>query len=88
MSGRTQAWLHSSVLSGSRIQHHDGKSLCHEKLQNGLRYSIKHYELFLFFQSPDMSAWQNDYLQGTGCEMYTETLSPSFTTMTFASAAE
>ena len=35
-----------------------------------------------------MSCWQNDYLQGTGCEMYTETLSPSFTTMTFAMAAE
>ena len=35
-----------------------------------------------------MSAWQNDYLQGTGCEMYTETLSPSFTTMSFAMAAE
>ena len=27
-------------------------------------------------------------LQGTGCEMYTETLSPSFTGMTFALAAE
>ena len=35
-----------------------------------------------------MSAWQNDYLQGTGCEMYTETLSPTFTTMSFALAAE
>ena len=35
-----------------------------------------------------MAAWQNDYLQGTGCEMYTETLSPTFTGMTFAQASE
>ena len=35
-----------------------------------------------------MAAWQNDYLQGTGCEMYTETLSHSFAGMTFAQAAE
>ena len=60
----------------------------------------------LFFQSPDMAAWQNDYLQGehhqhqilnhlifnsilgTGCEMYTETLSPSFAGMSFSQAAE
>lgn len=39
-------------------------------------------------QSPDTQAWQNDYLQGTGCEMYTETLSPSFTGMTFPQASE
>ena len=39
-------------------------------------------------QSPDMAAWQNDYLQGTGCEMYTETLSPSFSGMTFSQASE
>ncbi|CAG2064586.1 unnamed protein product, partial [Timema podura] len=37
--------------------------------------------------SPDTQAWQNDYLQGTGCEMYTETLSPSFTGMTFPQAS-
>ncbi|KAF7274274.1 hypothetical protein GWI33_013056 [Rhynchophorus ferrugineus] len=41
-----------------------------------------------FFQSPDTQVWQNDYLQGTGCEMYTETLSPSFTGMTFPQASE
>merc|ERR1719158_1162690 len=41
-----------------------------------------------FITSPDMAAWQNDYLQGTGCEMYTETLSPSFTGMSFNQAAE
>jgi len=41
-----------------------------------------------FKTSPDMAAWQNDYLQGTGCEMYTETLSPSFTGMTFSQASE
>ncbi|KYB25107.1 Calcium-activated potassium channel slowpoke-like Protein [Tribolium castaneum] len=39
-------------------------------------------------QSPDTQVWQNDYLQGTGCEMYTETLSPSFTGMTFPQASE
>merc|ERR1712038_883920 len=41
-----------------------------------------------FKTSPDMAAWQNDYLQGTGCEMYTETLSPSFSGMTFSQASE
>ena len=40
------------------------------------------------FQSPDTLQWQNDYLQGTGCEMYTETLSPTFTGMTFSQASE
>ncbi|KAE8746475.1 calcium-activated potassium channel slowpoke [Frankliniella occidentalis] len=42
----------------------------------------------LVLQSPDTQAWQNDYLQGTGCEMYTETLSPSFTGMTFPQSSE
>ena len=32
--------------------------------------------------------WQSDYLMGTGCEMYTETLSSSFIGMSFAQAAE
>ncbi|ODM90769.1 Calcium-activated potassium channel slowpoke, partial [Orchesella cincta] len=41
-----------------------------------------------FKTSPDTQAWQNDYLQGTGCEMYTETLSPSFVGMTFPQACE
>ena len=35
-----------------------------------------------------MPAWQNDYLCGTGCEMYTENLSSSFTNMTFTQATE
>lgn len=39
-------------------------------------------------QSPDMQVWTNDYLRGTGMEMYTETLSPSFTGMPFAHATE
>ena len=43
---------------------------------------------FLSPQSPDTLQWQNDYLQGTGCEMYTETLSPTFTGMTFSQASE
>jgi len=38
--------------------------------------------------SDDMQKWQNDYIQGTGCEMYTETLSPTFTGMTFSQASE
>merc|ERR1719362_1582987 len=41
-----------------------------------------------FKTSPDTLQWQNDYLQGTGCEMYTETLSPTFTGMTFSQASE
>ncbi|GIY20582.1 calcium-activated potassium channel slowpoke, partial [Caerostris extrusa] len=39
------------------------------------------------FQAPDMPNWQNDYLCGTGMEMYTENLSPSFGGMTFPQAA-
>jgi len=35
-----------------------------------------------------MAEWQNDYMCGTGMEMYTEHLSPSFTNMTFSAAAE
>ncbi|CAG0884286.1 unnamed protein product [Cyprideis torosa] len=42
----------------------------------------------LGLNSPDMPNWQNDYLCGTGCEMYTETLSPTFTGLTFPQAAE
>ena len=32
--------------------------------------------------------WQSEYLMGTGCEMYTETLSSSFIGMSFSQAAE
>ncbi|XP_076348972.1 calcium-activated potassium channel slowpoke-like isoform X2 [Tachypleus tridentatus] len=38
--------------------------------------------------SPDMASWQNDYMCGTGMEMYTEHLSSSFTGMSFPQAAE
>ncbi|XP_055381114.1 calcium-activated potassium channel slowpoke isoform X29 [Condylostylus longicornis] len=41
-----------------------------------------------FKTSPDMQIWTNDYLRGTGMEMYTETLSPSFIGMPFAQATE
>ncbi|XP_049532727.1 calcium-activated potassium channel slowpoke isoform X11 [Anopheles darlingi] len=41
-----------------------------------------------FKTSPDMQVWTNDYLRGTGMEMYTETLSPSFIGMPFAQATE
>jgi hypothetical protein len=40
------------------------------------------------FQSPEMPQWQNDYLRGTGMEMYTEYLSSAFVGMTFPQAAE
>ena len=53
--------------------------------------AVYHFFIYLFLclvQSPDTQAWQNDYLQGTGCEMYTETLSPSFVGMTFPQASE
>jgi calcium activated potassium channel, putative (fragment) len=35
-----------------------------------------------------MPSWQNDYQCGTGMEMYTEHLSPSFIGMIFAQASE
>ncbi|XP_022242664.1 calcium-activated potassium channel slowpoke-like [Limulus polyphemus] len=38
--------------------------------------------------SPDMASWQNDYMCGTGMEMYTENLSSSFTGLSFPQAAE
>lgn len=43
---------------------------------------------YVLLQSPDMQSWQNDYLRGTGMEMYTETLSPTFIGMPFAQATE
>ncbi|KPM05063.1 calcium-activated potassium channel slowpoke-like protein [Sarcoptes scabiei] len=41
-----------------------------------------------FKTSPDTPQWQNDYLCGTGMEMYTENLSSAFIGMTFAQATE
>ncbi|KAI0210709.1 Calcium-activated potassium channel slowpoke [Lamellibrachia satsuma] len=38
--------------------------------------------------SPDMPKWQNDYMRGTGMEMYTEYLSAAFIGMSFPEAAE
>ena len=38
--------------------------------------------------SPEMKQWQNEYLQGTGSEMYTETLSSSFVRPTFSQTTE
>ena len=90
LPGRAKAGIHCSVMSGSRIQHHDGKLVCYEILYNSrnlLSYNNL-YKYFSILKSPDMAAWQNDYLQGTGCEMYTETLSPSFSGMTFSQASE
>ncbi|KAL7289274.1 hypothetical protein TKK_0017208 [Trichogramma kaykai] len=42
----------------------------------------------LFAMRSFKTAWQNDYLRGTGMEMYTETLSPTFIGMPFAKATE
>jgi len=44
--------------------------------------------ILLLCQSPEMPQWQNDYLRGTGMEMYTEYLSPAFSGLTFPEAAE
>jgi len=44
--------------------------------------------MLMMMQSPDMQSWQNDYLRGTGMEMYTENLSPTFIGMPFAQATE
>ncbi|XP_055924076.1 calcium-activated potassium channel slowpoke isoform X26 [Eupeodes corollae] len=41
-----------------------------------------------FKTSADMQSWTNDYLRGTGMEMYTETLSPTFIGIPFAQATE
>ena len=35
-----------------------------------------------------MQSWQNDYMYGTGMEMYTEYLSGAFENMTFPQATE
>ena len=61
-------------------------------------WNLSHF----LFQSGHVANWQSDYLQvkfseflsnltfgqGTGFEMYTETLSPTFMGMTFAQTAE
>lgn len=41
-----------------------------------------------FSQSRRKAKWTNDYKRGTGMEMYTETLSPSFVGILFKHAAE
>ncbi|XP_026321789.1 calcium-activated potassium channel slowpoke isoform X25 [Hyposmocoma kahamanoa] len=41
-----------------------------------------------FKTSQDMAIWTNDYMRGTGMEMYTETLSPTFVGIPFSLAAE
>lgn len=93
LSCRTQARFHCSVMLSPRIQYYDGKSVCYAEFQNGNRETstLKNFHILhpnMLLQSPDTLQWQNDYLQGTGCEMYTETLSPTFTGMTFSQASE
>ena len=39
-------------------------------------------------QSPSMPRWQNDYMRGTGMEMYTEYFSYAFHGSTFPEASE
>ncbi|XP_076054675.1 calcium-activated potassium channel slo isoform X2 [Oratosquilla oratoria] len=62
------------------------------RLRARIHYIASYYPTLLVSsilgESPDMQAWQNDYLCGTGCEMYTETLSPSFVGITFPQASE
>lgn len=41
-----------------------------------------------FKSGSDRAHWQNDYLRGTGMEMYTEYLSPAFVGLNFPEAAE
>lgn len=41
-----------------------------------------------FPQSQEMAMWTNDYMRGTGMEMYTEKLSSAFIGMAFGEAAE
>lgn len=55
---------------------------CEQNVCNGFILNAK------WLQSPEMQVWTNDYLRGTGMEMYTETLSPSFIGMPFAQATE
>ncbi|XP_043234367.1 calcium-activated potassium channel slowpoke-like isoform X11 [Amphibalanus amphitrite] len=59
-----------------------------QQQQKGVAYLSVDFAIAISLVSPDTQAWQNDYLQGTGCEMYTETLSPSFVGMTFPLASE
>lgn len=55
----------------------------------GIKFNNIFYHFYpLLVQSPDMPAWQNDYLCGTGMEMYTEHLSAAFIGMTFAQGSE
>ena len=94
LSSRAQVRFHCSVMLSPRLQYYDGKSLCYAEFQNGkieskvYFYTKNTHIWILLWQSPDTLQWQNDYLQGTGCEMYTETLSPTFTGMTFSQASE
>lgn len=67
---------------------HSSKTKNNQNVKKNLLLNVCVWLLISLFQSPDMQIWQNDYLQGTGCEMYTETLSPSFTGMTFPQACE
>lgn len=63
-----------------------------KKTYESNRYEQNVYNCFIlnakWLQSPEMQVWTNDYLRGTGMEMYTETLSPSFIGMPFAQATE
>ncbi|ESO08881.1 hypothetical protein HELRODRAFT_168799 [Helobdella robusta] len=46
-------------------------------------FTMRSYKL-----SPNMPQWQDDYMRGTGMEMYTDYLSPAFMGMTFPEASE
>ena len=86
-SGRVQVGLHCSVLPCPRVQHHDVKPVCYasRSVQPGDEAVA---EWISTGGSGDKYSLQDFLIQGTGCEMYTETLSTSFIGMTFSQAAE
>lgn len=55
---------------------------------NKKKNSFLYESQFFSFQSTATPLWLNDYLRGSGMEMYTETLSNSFVGMTFPEATE
>ena len=58
------------------------------KMSCNAKYRDVKVKSFVRSQSPGMPQWLNDYLRGTGMEMYTEVLSNAFVGMTFPEAAE
>ena len=85
--GWVQAWVYRPVLSSSRVQHNDVKPF-----RNESRFIKSRDEAVAKWIFTGRKTWTwlllEALFQGTGCEMYTETLSTSFIGMTFSEAAE